>query len=176
MEPEEDLASIVAAARAGSEDAWRRLVEAHQKTLIRLAWGLTGDRHLAADVAQETFVEAFVRIRQLRDDRAFGSWLWTIAVRTARRRRREPALPAPEGVDERTPEKELAGEELRRAADRALASLAPLYREALALAMDGKLSSAEAGKLLGCSAEAFRVRVHKARREVRRQLAGFLKE
>jgi len=177
MAPDRDEASDAAAAKRGSEDAWRRLVEAHQGALIRLAWALTGDRHLAAELAQEALVEAFVRIRGLRDNKAFGSWLRTILVRAARRRRRRARpLPQQEVMHTRTPEAELIGEELRRAVDGAIASLAPIYREALALAMDGDVTSAEAAKLLGCSRGAYRVRVHKARRTLRKMLAEFLKE
>ncbi|HPD14968.1 MAG TPA: sigma-70 family RNA polymerase sigma factor [Planctomycetota bacterium] len=175
MEP--DLASMVAAAKAGSEVAWRQLVEAFQAPLVRLAWMLTGDRELAADVAQEAFVEAFVRLRQLREPKAFGGWLRTMAVRIAQRRREHRKWqPEQEIEHHRTPETELAGVELRQSVDRALAALSPLCREALALAMEGGLTSAEAATLLGCSPEAYRVRLHKARQQMRRHLAAFLEE
>lgn len=177
MGPEADLASVVEAAKGGSEAAWRQLVEAFQGPIVRLAWALTGDRDLAADVAQEAFVEAFVRIRQLREPRAFGGWLRTMAVRIAQRRReRRKWQPEPEIEHRRTPEAELAGDELRRAVDRALAELSTPCRDALALAMDGGLSSAQAAALLGCSPEAYRVRLHNARRRMREMLAEFLKE
>jgi len=177
MEPERDEASYVAAARAGSEAAWRYLVEAHQRRLVRLAWALTGDRELATEVAQETLVTAFLGIGRLREAAAFGAWLRAILLRTARRmRRRSGPAPDREAEDARTPQAEAMGAELRRAVDQAIASLAPLYQEALALAMDGALSSAEAGQLLGCSAEAYRVRVHKARSLLRVKLAPFLRE
>ncbi len=172
-----DEARYVAAAKRGSEDAWRHLVEAHQERLIRLAWSLTGQRELAAELAQDTFVEAFVRIRQLRDNGAFGYWIRTILVRAARRTwRRTPTFAEIEIPDDRTPQQEAMTDELRDAADRAIASLPPLYREALGVAMDRELTSAEAGKLLGCSPEAFRVRVHKARKALREKLKDFLTE
>lgn len=177
MEPDSDLARLVSAARAGSEDAWRRLIEAHQARLMRLAWALTGDRELAAEATQECFVEAFIRIRQLREPRAFSVWLRTILVRTAQRWRARPkAAQEKETEDPRTPEDELAGKELRAAVDRALAQLPAAARQALALAMDGALSSAEAAAILGCSPEAYRVRLHKARKHMREQLAEFLEE
>ncbi|MFC1805566.1 RNA polymerase sigma factor [Planctomycetota bacterium] len=175
--PAQDEASIVAAAKRGSEDAWRHLVEAHQERLMRLAWRLTGQRELAAELAQDAFVEAFVRIKQLRDDGAFGHWIRTILVRAARRTwGRSPNVADVELVQERTPQQEAIGRELREAADEAIASLSPIYREALALAMEGGLKSAEAAKLLGCSPEAYRVRVHKARRAVQDKLKDFLME
>ena len=172
-----DEASYVAAAKRGSEDAWRYLVEVHQDRLVRLAWSLTGQRELAGELAQEALVEAFLRIRQLRDNAAFGHWIRTILVRAARRTWRRPQTFAEiEIQDGRTPELEAISKELREAADEAIASLAPIYREALALAMDGELRSADAAKLVGCSPEAYRVRVHKARRAVREKLKDFLTE
>lgn len=175
--PVRDEASYVVDAKTGSEDAWRHLVAAHQDRLIRLAWALTGSRELAADLAQETFVEAFVRIGQLRDNGAFGAWLRTIVVRAARRTYcRPPAMPVLESSHRRTPQRELMGKELRTAVDDAIASLEPIYREALALAMEGGLTSAEAGKLVGCSPEAYRVRLHKARQTLRRKLSDHLME
>jgi len=176
MEPDHDEARTVAAARGGSEAAWRTLIEAHQDRLVRLAWALTGDRHTAADVAQEALVEAFVRIRQLRDDARFGAWVRTILVRAARRRRRPAREAVVERSDPRTPEQEAVGRELRRAVDEAIRALAPVCREALALAMDGHLNSREAAELLGCSREAYRTRLHRARQELRRRLAEFLEE
>ncbi|MBM4038662.1 MAG: sigma-70 family RNA polymerase sigma factor [Planctomycetes bacterium] len=177
MEAETDLASLVVAARAGSEEAWRRLVEAHQAPLLRLAWALTGDRELAADIVQDALVEAFLRIRQLRAPGAFSGWVRTILVRTAQRRRSRPKpSPEREREDARTPETTAVGAELRQAVDRALAALSPACREALALAMEGSLSSEQAAAVLGCSPGAYRVRLHEARRRMRERLAEFLKE
>ncbi len=177
MEAETDLASLVVAARAGSEEAWRRLIETHQAPLLRLAWALTGDRELAADIAQDALVEAFLRIRQLRAPAAFSGWVRTILVRTAQRRRSRPKLaPEQEREDARTPEAEAVGAELRQAVDRALAALSPACRAALALAMEGGVSSEQAAAVLGCSAGAYRVRLHEARRQMRERLAEFLKE
>lgn len=170
-----DEARIVAAAKRGSDDAWRELVQRHQERLIRLAWSLTGKRELAAELAQEAFVEAFLRIRQLRKDGAFGGWITTILVRSARKAwKRPPTFAEIELRDDRTPQQEAMDAELRQAADEAIAALKPLYREALALATEGHLTSAEAGELLGCSPEAYRVRVHKARKAVRESLKDFL--
>ena len=167
---------IVAAARTGSEDAWRRLVAAHQQGLVRLAWALTGDRQRAVELAHDAFVEAFLNIRKLRDNQAFGAWLRTILVRTARRARRHNSLNEREISHLRTPQRELLGKEFRQAVDHAIRALKPIHREALALAMDGDFSSAQAAQLLGCSPGAYRVRLHEARRRLREMLAEFLME
>jgi hypothetical protein len=80
MEPGRDETSYVAAARSGSEEAWRHLVTAHQGGLLRLAWAMTGDRDLAAEVAQETLVTAFLGIRRLRDAAASASFAVQLPV------------------------------------------------------------------------------------------------
>ncbi|NQT85289.1 sigma-70 family RNA polymerase sigma factor [bacterium] len=171
-----EAARWVAAARTGSEDAWRALVAKHQSRLVRLAWMLTGDRHLAEDVAQEAFVEAFLGLKRLRSDRAFSAWIRTILVRTARRRRTGKAMPAVEREHRRSADVVLAGRELYAAVDGAIASLPPIYRDAMALAMEGELDSKQAAAALGCSSGAYRVRLHKARGDLREMLRDHLME
>ena len=166
----------VAAARAGSESAWRRLVALHENPLVRLAWALTGDRGRAAELAHDALVDAFLGIRGLRNDQAFGSWLRTILVRKARRAVATRPLPETARSPLPSPQDLAMAAELADAADHALATLTPACREALALAMDGQLSSAEAAAALGCSPVAYRVRLHKARGILRGRLARFLQE
>jgi len=91
-----------------------------------------------------------------------------------RRKRTKLASLPPDLPDTRPPAQTASLQELQDAIDRAIANLSPLYREALALAMETDLTSAEAGKLLGCSAEAYRVRVHKARKILREALKDYL--
>jgi RNA polymerase sigma-70 factor (ECF subfamily) len=168
-------AEWVAAAKRGCEEAWTHLIQAHQDRLFRLAWMLTGRRDLAADVTQDTFLEAIVRIGQLRSNAAFRHWITTILVRTARRTWDGGDVPLEIDLpDPRTPDQEAARHELEDAIDEAIQSLPPLYRAALALSMEQDLTSAEAGELLGCSAEAYRVRLHKARKWLRERLEGYL--
>lgn len=98
----------VAAARAGDTDAFESLVRAFQADIWRLALHLTGDRSLADDVTQETFVRAFRFLRRYRGDSRFTTWLFTIARNCARdefrrlqRRKRiaEPTRPEAGGID-----------------------------------------------------------------------------
>lgn len=179
MDLNRDEANTVAEARAGSEDAWRRLVGVHQHALASLAWRMTGDAERAAEAAHEAFVRAFVNIGRLRDNAAFGAWLRTILVRLvqrSRRSRQDDRLSEALVEYRRTPDEQASGAELSQAVDAAIASLDTIYREALAIAMDGNLTSKEASELLGCSAGTYRVRVHKARSLLRKMLAEFLKD
>lgn len=98
----------VAAARAGDAVAFESLVRAFQADVWRLALHLTGDRAVADDVVQDTFVRAFRFLRRYRGDSRFTTWLFAIARNCARdelrrmqRRKRlvEPAHDETTGVD-----------------------------------------------------------------------------
>jgi RNA polymerase sigma-70 factor (ECF subfamily) len=100
--------STVAAARAGDVAAFESLVRAFQADVWRLALHLTGDRTVADDVVQDTFVRAFRFLRRYRGDSRFTTWLFAIArncsrdeLRRMQRRKRiaEPSHEETTGVD-----------------------------------------------------------------------------
>jgi RNA polymerase sigma-70 factor, ECF subfamily len=76
----EDLA-IISNARKGSREAFAILVHNYKDFIYRTAYGIVQTHMDAEDVVQETFVKAFLNISQLKDERAFPSWLTTIATR-----------------------------------------------------------------------------------------------
>lgn len=71
------------AIRAGSPEAYRRLVEREVDPVFRLAYRILGNAQDAEDVAQETFVTAFRSIGTFRGEGTIGAWLRTIAARLA---------------------------------------------------------------------------------------------
>lgn len=81
-------ADLVSRARAGDEEAFERLVRAHQETVFRLAYLLSGDADEASDVAQETFVAAHRALSHFDTTRALRPWLLSIAANLAHNRRR----------------------------------------------------------------------------------------
>src|ERR1051326_3772844 len=82
----------VAAARAGDRSAFDTVVQRYQARIARYLLHLVHDPELALDLTQDTFVEAFRGIHNLRSDLALGAWLYRIATHQAfrahRRRRR----------------------------------------------------------------------------------------
>ena len=81
------------AASTGETAAFAELVRRYERAAIITAHSQLGDFHLAQDAAQEAFVIAYQRLRQLRDAASFGPWLLKIvrhrALRIARSRRAE---------------------------------------------------------------------------------------
>lgn len=91
--------ALLERARQGDASALRALYDTHVERVYRLTFRLTGSEHLAREVTQDTFVRAFAKLGQYREESAFGTWLHTVAVSTAlnelKRRKREGARNAP---------------------------------------------------------------------------------
>ena len=75
-------ANLVTLAALGDERAFAELVKRRQATVRGLLRRLCGNAALADDLAQETFVQAWRSLKQLRNAAAFGGWLKQVAVRT----------------------------------------------------------------------------------------------
>lgn len=71
----------VAAARAGSPEAWDALFQRYQLPLYAYVFELIRSEQTSLDVVQETFISAARNLAGLRDDDRFGSWLFSIAHR-----------------------------------------------------------------------------------------------
>lgn len=142
--------------------------------IYRFALRLTGDRHAAEDLAQETCLRAWRHRQALRDERAERVWLFRIAVNLWRDgvRRTRTAQPL-SGAE---PDGQPAVEQLAEARDeaqralKALDRLPPRQREVLYLNACEELKSAEIAEVLGISNEAVKSNLSLARKTMRTQL------
>lgn len=144
---------LIEAARQGSEAAFARLVDRHQRAVrafLRRACG--GDHALADDLAQETFIAAWGRLGAWRAEATFRSWLCAIAWRKcadARRGAGRSGRRDAEWLQPRNLERgEGASPDARLAVERALAALPPEQRAAVALCLAADFSHAEAAVVL----------------------------
>ena len=97
----EELRLVAQCAAADNRRAFTRLVETNTDPLRRFLLNLTlGDAALTDDLAQETFLKAYLQIRQFRGLSRFRTWLYRIAINEyythCRRRSHEPAGPPPD--------------------------------------------------------------------------------
>jgi RNA polymerase sigma-70 factor (ECF subfamily) len=138
---------------------------AHQKEIYVYFLRTTGDRHLAEDLGQETFARACTAAVFFRGDSSVRTWLFSIARRTFvdHLRRRGPAETA---LDVDAPAATSDPAE-RVAIDQALGRLPLSAREAIVLCDVLGLSPSEAADVTGQTANAFRVRLHRARAQFR---------
>jgi RNA polymerase sigma-70 factor (ECF subfamily) len=84
----EASADLIRHARRGDQAAWEALVRQHQEPVFRLAYLFLGDAHEAEDVAQESFIRAYLALERFDISRPFRPWLLSIAANQARNRRR----------------------------------------------------------------------------------------
>jgi len=146
--------------------------EAHHHRLATSAYLLTGSRNDAEDIAQEALARAYERWDRVRRMDSPVGYVYRIALNLSRKRWRRISR---EREDVHMPE---TGEDeaeaiVRRVAIRAaMRSLSLKQREALVLTEWLELSSAEAGSLLGVSAESVRARARRAREVLQRNMAG----
>ena len=174
-------AQLVAAGVSGDHEAFATLAERHRHRAGAVVLAMLGDPDEAEDVVQEALLRAYTDLRRLRDPNRFGGWLCGIAVNLAKMqlRRRNGLLSLEEFADRldvretlaASPEHELEGAELLLVIRRALATLPAGQRDVLLMHYSDGLSCAEIGAHVGRSTGAVRVRLYRARRRLRAELA-----
>jgi RNA polymerase sigma-70 factor (ECF subfamily) len=184
-----DETSLVVRSQHGDRDAFAALIERHASAVLTVAWRIVGDRHLAEDVAQDTFLAAFRALPGFRAEARFSTWLYRIAVNRChdvlRSRAADRSIdlapthddgeaiePAGTSVLHRTPEEQLLEKQRASQVSDALRQLAPLYREAFVLKHVEGLSYEEMSEVLGVDGGTLRMRVYKARQQLSRELSG----
>ena len=80
---EVSYSELVKKSQLGDKSAFEELVKRHQDLVFSLSFKLTGNRELANDVAQESFIRAWKAIEKFRGDSTFGTWIYRITVNTA---------------------------------------------------------------------------------------------
>ncbi len=171
---------LVRRSLAGDRGAFEVLVRRYQRLVFRIVGGFLRNRADVEEVAQEVFVRAFVALPGFRLGAPLRPWLAQIATRASYDRLRRGRRSAEVSWEELGPGEQQAADQLaagtdpaeraaaRDLAERALACLSPKDRQALILAEVQGFTAAEVGQALGCSALAARLRLHRARRAMRR--------
>ncbi|MCC6594154.1 MAG: RNA polymerase sigma factor RpoE, partial [Xanthomonadales bacterium] len=159
-------AALVERVQAGDRLAFDLLVRKYQHRIVALVQRFVPDWHEAQDVAQEAFIKAFRALPNFRGDSAFYTWLYKIAVNTAKNflvsQSRRPPLDdiqmddavhheATARMHERaTPENEFLREEVERTVIAAVEDLPEEIRTALTLREIDGLSYEEIAQIMNC--------------------------
>lgn len=161
-------------AQSGCPEAFAALVDEYGPRILRYLRHWTGNEEDAEDLTQETFLKAYRGLGRCSHARALSGWLFTIARRTAlnfqraRHCRPWPCLELPPELEE--PSRDQSGTELGDRVWETARMLSQEYFEVLWLRYAEDLSVAETARVLGVSALNVRVRLHRARRQLRGQL------
>ena len=169
-------AEVVARVLAGDTALFEILMRRHNQRLFRVARGVVTDDAEAEDVLQEAWVRAFHALGGWRGEASVATWLARITLHEALARvRRGRRLAVVEGGGEPpdrpfAPERSAENRELRSALRTALDELPEPLRMVFVLREVEGLSGQEAAELLDISPENARVRLHRAKAELRRRL------
>jgi RNA polymerase sigma-70 factor (ECF subfamily) len=169
--PDSEL--IVRVVERADRDAFDLLVRRHQSTVRSLLRRLScGDHAFADDLAQETFLRAYLKLHTFRGESSLASWLYRVAynVFLAEIRRRRPLRDAPREL----PEAETS--QPREAAllldlERAMSGLSEAERAAIDLCYKKDLSHQDAAYVLGCPVGTVKTHVLRGKEKLRRLLA-----
>lgn len=178
--------ALLARMKQGDEQAFLELYRRHKDAVYRFALLYCGSAANAADVAQDTFMHFIARPGQFDPTRGtIGAWLCGVARMIARKQmgeREEPTDPAvladdtapPQGqIDHDSPLEHVLRSEAAEQVRRAVARLAPHYRDVLILCELSGLSYAEAAQVCGIDIGTVRSRLSRARAALAQRLARY---
>ncbi len=167
-------ARLIRATLAGDEEAFAALVRRHQARVFRLAGRFFRQRQDVEEVAQETFLRAWLKLGTYSARAPFEHWLTRLCLRCAYDRLRRHGQAAAESGprhEPRDPAAAPAGDPTARIeVERLLAGLQPADRFLLVLLEVEGWSVAEIAERLGLSRVNVKVRAHRARQRLRRVL------
>jgi RNA polymerase sigma-70 factor (ECF subfamily) len=188
-------ALLIERIKQGDQRAFEMLVVKYQRRIERLIGRMVRDVDLVQDIAQETFIRAYRAIPQFRGESAFYTWLYRIAVNTAKKAlvdlKRDPIVTesAYAGRDEdgdetsrvenelsdgETPDALLATKEIAVAVNSAIDALSEDLRQAITLREIEGLSYEEIAGVMDCPIGTVRSRIFRAREAIAERLRPLL--
>jgi RNA polymerase sigma-70 factor (ECF subfamily) len=182
---------LVLRAQSGDKRAFELLVMKYQRKLGRLLSRFVRDPAEVEDVAQEAFIKAYRALPTFRGESAFYTWLYRIAINTAKNYlvalgRRAPTTvgvdiddaenfeDADQLRDTSTPESELEGKEIAAAVNKAMDALPEDLRAAITLREIEGLSYEEIASVMNCPIGTVRSRIFRAREAIATELRPLL--
>ena len=188
-----DESRMIASILAGETQLFHELIRPYERRVYAMALSFLRNEADAEDVAQEAFLKAFRGLASFRGDAKFGTWLVSITLNEARSRIRRRDAIKMESLDEpeddqghsspallrdwkEIPSEALERKEVRSLLQIAIASLPQIYREVFQLRDIEQLSVNEAAQALGITVSSVKVRLHRARMMLQKNLAPQLKE
>lgn len=179
---------LVELSREGDAEAFAALVNKYRGKVYNLAFGLTQNREIADDLAQEAFIKAYFGLPKFKFRSEFGTWLYRITInlikdylRKKERMRKfltadikeNPFLQEDEA---KRREKETIEEERRKFVHKFIRSLPEKYQAILSLRDLRGFSYQEIAKILKISPGTVDSRLHRARKMLRKKIEPFLRQ
>ena len=184
-------ASLIAAILAGNSQLYHDLIRPYERSVYMTALAVVKNEADAEEIAQEAFLKAFRYISAFRGESKFGTWLISIALNEARGRLRRQSLVRMESLDDTSedgsgvspamlrdwreiPSQALERREIREMLQAAVLDLPEIYKQVFLLRDVEEFSVAETAEALAISVPSVKVRLHRARILLQKQLSPLL--
>ena len=171
---------------AGDDDAFSVLVRKYQKQVHALAWRKIGDFHIAEEITQDTFLQAYKRLTTLKEPQRFVGWLYVITVNECntwlrKKRLDTQSLEHLNPTDKEQLEKEaysefvveenerISGQTQRDVVKKLLAKLGESERTVMTLHYFGEMSCSEIGTFMGVSTNTIKSRLRRAQQRLKKE-------
>jgi RNA polymerase sigma-70 factor, ECF subfamily len=193
--------ALVALAQAGDDRAYEMLVIKYQRRIERLVGRMVRDADIVQDIAQESFIRAWRALRNFRGEAQFYTWLYRIAVNTAKKHlmdmKRDPVITEAalrgaqteedetsfadhplnnRATDGETPESAYAAKEIAEAVNSAMDALPEELRQAITLRELEGLSYEEISEMMSCPIGTVRSRIFRAREAISARIKPMLQK
>ena len=177
---------MIAEVLAGNTESFHELIRPHERSVYLMALSLLHNEAEAEDAAQEAFIKAYRNLHRFRSESRFSTWIIAIVLNEARARlrRKQPAMT--DSIDDTAegsvtpaqltdwreiPSESLERQEIRTLIRRALAALPLAYREVFVLRELEERNVKETAETLGITVASVKMRLHRARMMLQKQLA-----
>ena len=176
-------AQLIQRVLEGDDTAFSALVKKYQRSVHALAWRKIGDFHIAEDITQDTFLQAYQRLSTLKEPQRFASWLYVIAANYCKMWLRKRRLSTQSLENTSTVQIEKAtysghvieenerttAESQREVVKKLLAKLQESERTVITLYYLGEMTYEEISEFLGVSVAAIKNRLYRARNRLKEE-------
>jgi len=177
-----DIERLVKASQDGDRGSFDEIIRLYQRRAMRIAVRMLGNADEAAEAVQSGFVKAYLSMNKLREPKRFEAWFFRIIANTAisqRRaaKRRAEKIKIAESYDGKkalSPVESQIGEELKEEIRRAMLKLSKKEVKAIALFGLENLPREKVAEIMGCSTEAVKWHVFRARQKLKVLLKEYL--
>ena len=180
---EKDDAKLIQQILSGEGTAFNTLFQKYQKSIHAIAWQKIGDYHVAEEITQDVFLQAYEKLSTLKDPNKFSRWIYIIAKRRCANwlQREKPTIQSLEDTDTAILDKsayvnyiaeqreKAATEHRREIVDMLLEKLPERERKVITLYYLGEMTSVAISKFLGVSVNTIKSRLRRARQRLQEE-------
>ncbi|RKU34935.1 hypothetical protein C6496_18935 [Candidatus Poribacteria bacterium] len=182
MERENDV-QLIRKTLSGNDEAFNVLVRKHQKSIHALAWRKIGDFHIAEEITQDTFLQVYKNLAQLKNPKQFEGWMYVIANRLCLKwlQKNKSVMQSledtpTEEIEESSYIHHVSEQRLTKVTEdrhelvkKLLAKLPESERTVVTLYYLGEMTAKDIGKFLGVSVNTVKSRLRRGRKRLQEQ-------